>query len=139
MSLSLISGEGEGSGAGVTTATGLGEGDGEGAGVGVAVTPEMVAGALGEPPETEVRKDGRAIGRILHVTESPYVGAIFQFHEGTASIAFNASAQFTSLEELKKWIWETQWRRAVGLPRSTSGAAARALVLCAVLSFASRP
>jgi len=86
-----------------------------------------------------VRKDGRAIGRILHVTESPYVGAIFQFHKGTASIAFNASAQFTSLEELKKWIWETQWRRAVGLPRSTSGAAARALVLCAVLSFASRP
>ena len=66
------------------------------------------AGALGEPPETEVRKDGRAIGRILHVTESPYMGAIFQFDKGTTSIAFNASAQFTSLEELKKWIWETQ-------------------------------
>jgi hypothetical protein len=50
----------------------------------------------------EVRKDGLAIGRILHVAE------IFHFHKGMASTEPNASAQFTDLDELKKWIRETQ-------------------------------
>jgi hypothetical protein len=64
--------------------------------------------AQGEPSKTAVRKDGRAIGRILHVTESPYVGGIFHFHKGATSIARSASAQFTGLEALKEWIRETQ-------------------------------
>jgi len=61
-----------------------------------------------EPSRVEVRKDGRVIGRILHVVESVHVGEIFQFHKGMISIAFSASAQYTSFEELKKWIRESQ-------------------------------
>ncbi len=58
----------------------------------------MEAGTLGEPSKIEVRKDGRAIGRILHV------GSIFEFHPGMTSFALNAAAQYSDLEELKKWI-----------------------------------
>ena len=67
----------------------------------------MAAGTLGEPSKIEVRKDGRAIGRILHLGESPHEGAIFQFHKGI-SITLNESAQYSNLEELKNWIRETQ-------------------------------
>ena len=59
------------------------------------------AGTLGEPSKIEVRKDGRAIGRILHRAE------IFEFHKGI-SIVRNESAQYSDLEELKNWIRETQ-------------------------------
>jgi hypothetical protein len=59
-------------------------------------------GTLGEPLNMEVRKDGLTIGRILHMEE------IFHFHKGMTSMELNASAQFTDLEELKKWIRETQ-------------------------------
>ena len=58
----------------------------------------MAVGTLDEPSKLEVRKDGRAIGRILHV------GAIFEFHPGMTSFALNAAAQYSDLEELKKWI-----------------------------------
>jgi hypothetical protein len=54
-----------------------------------------------EPAKIEVRKDGRAIGRILHPAE------IFEFHKGI-SIVLNEAAQYSNLEELKKWIRETQ-------------------------------
>jgi hypothetical protein len=66
------------------------------------------AGTLGEPSKIEVRKDGRAIGRILHVAESLHAGWTFQFHKGPISIALSAATQFSRLEELKKWIGETQ-------------------------------
>lgn len=66
------------------------------------------AGTPGEPSQVDVLKDGRAIGRILHELGSPHVGETFQFHKGQISIALSAAAQFTSLEELKKWIRETQ-------------------------------
>jgi hypothetical protein len=59
------------------------------------------AGTQGEPSKIQVRKDGRAIGRILYAAE------IFEFHKGI-SIALNESAQYSDLEELKKWIRETQ-------------------------------
>ena len=61
----------------------------------------MEAGTLGEPSKIEVCKDGRAIGRILHMVE------IFEFHKGI-SIVRNESAQYSDLNELKKWIRETQ-------------------------------
>ena len=67
----------------------------------------MAGGTLGEPSKIEVCKDGRAVGRILHLGESPHEGAIFQFHKGI-SITLNESAQYSDLEELKKWIRETQ-------------------------------
>jgi hypothetical protein len=67
----------------------------------------MEAGTLGESSKIEVRKDGRTIGRILDLCESPHEGAVFQFHEGI-SIALSESAQYSNLEELKKWIRETQ-------------------------------
>ena len=66
------------------------------------------AGTLGEPSKIEVRKNRRPIGRILHMAESLHVGETFQFHKGPISIALSAAAQFSSLEELKKWIRETQ-------------------------------
>ena len=47
-------------------------------------------GTLGEPLNMEVRKDGLAIGRILHVEE------IFHFHKGMTSIAYSASAHYTT-------------------------------------------
>jgi hypothetical protein len=59
------------------------------------------AGTLGEPLNMEVRKAGLTIGRILHL------GEIFEFHKGISS-ALNESAQYSDLEELKKWIRETQ-------------------------------
>jgi hypothetical protein len=65
------------------------------------------AGTSAEPSKIEVRKDGRAIGRILHQGERQHEGAIFQFHKGI-SITLNESAQYSSLEELKRWIRETQ-------------------------------
>jgi hypothetical protein len=68
----------------------------------------MAAGTLGEPSKIEVCKDGRAVGRILHAAE------IFEFHKGI-SIARNESAQYSDLDELKKWIRGTQWRHAVSL------------------------
>jgi hypothetical protein len=60
------------------------------------------AGTLGEPTKIEVRKDERAIGRILHVGEA------YEFHKGMTSMALHPSAQYPSLEALKKWIRETQ-------------------------------
>jgi hypothetical protein len=65
------------------------------------------AGTSAEPLKIEVRKDGRAIGRILNVVESQHEDRIFQFHKGI-SITLNESAQYSDLEELKKWIRETQ-------------------------------
>jgi hypothetical protein len=67
----------------------------------------VAAGTRAEPSKIEVRKDGRAIGRILHRGERPHEGAIFQFHKGI-SITLNESAQYSNLEELKNWIRETQ-------------------------------
>jgi len=66
------------------------------------------AGMPGEPSKVDVHKNGRVIGRILHEVESPHVSEIFQFHKGLISIGLGAAAQFSSLEELKKWIRETQ-------------------------------
>ena len=53
-------------------------------------------------------KDGRAIGRILHVAKTVHAEEMFQFHKGMTSIASSASAQYTNLDELKKWIRESQ-------------------------------
>jgi hypothetical protein len=61
-----------------------------------------------EPSRIEVRKDGRTIGRILHMAVTEHVDEYFQFHKGLTSIASGASAQFTILDELKKWIRESQ-------------------------------
>ena len=66
------------------------------------------SGTFREPSRIEVRKDGRTIGRILHVAETEHVDEFFQFHKDLTSIAFSASAQFTILDELKKWIRESQ-------------------------------
>jgi hypothetical protein len=66
------------------------------------------SGTFREPSRIEVRKDGRAIGRILHVAETVHAEEIFQFHQGMTSIAESAAAQYTSLDELKKWIRESQ-------------------------------
>jgi hypothetical protein len=61
-----------------------------------------------EPSRVEVRKEGRPIGRILHVVETVHAEEMFQFHKGMTSIASSASAQYTNLDELKKWIRESQ-------------------------------
>jgi hypothetical protein len=61
-----------------------------------------------EPSRIEVRKDGRTIGRILHMAVTEHVDEYFQFHKGLTSIASSASAQFTILDELKKWIRKSQ-------------------------------
>jgi hypothetical protein len=61
-----------------------------------------------EPSRVEVRKDSRVIGRILHVAETVHAEEMFQFHKGMTSIASRASAQYTNLDELKKWIRESQ-------------------------------
>jgi hypothetical protein len=61
-----------------------------------------------EPSRIEVRKDGRTIGRILHVAVTEHADEYFQFHKGLTSIASSASAQFTILDKLKKWIRESQ-------------------------------
>ena len=61
-----------------------------------------------EPSRIEVRKDGRTIGRILHVAVTEHVDEYFHFHKGLTSIASSESAQFTNLDELKKWIRESQ-------------------------------
>jgi hypothetical protein len=53
---------------------------------------------------TTVHFRRRPIDRILHMAESLHVGETFQFHKGPISIALSAAAQFSSLEELKKWI-----------------------------------
>jgi hypothetical protein len=66
------------------------------------------AATFREPSRVEVRKDGRVIGRILHVPATAHAEEIFQFHQGLISIAVSASAQYTNLEELKKWIRESQ-------------------------------
>ena len=66
------------------------------------------AATFREPSRVEVRKDGRAIGRILHVPASAHAEEIFQFHLGMTSIAVSASAQYTNLVELKKWIRGSQ-------------------------------
>jgi hypothetical protein len=66
------------------------------------------AGTPDEPFKIEVRKDGRAIGRILHVAESQHMAETYHFHQGQSSIDPNAAAQFSDLEVLKKWIRETQ-------------------------------
>jgi hypothetical protein len=65
------------------------------------------AGTSDEPSKIVVRKDGRAIGRILHERESLHVDGIFQFHRGI-SITLNESVEYSDLEELKQWIRETQ-------------------------------
>jgi hypothetical protein len=63
----------------------------------------------GTPDESkiEVRKDGRVIGRILHVAESQHVSGSYQFHKGQSSIDLSTAAHYSDLEELKKWIRET--------------------------------
>jgi hypothetical protein len=61
-----------------------------------------------EPSRIEVRKGGRTIGRILHMAVTEHVDEYFQFHKGLTSIASSASAQFTILDELKKWIRKSQ-------------------------------
>jgi hypothetical protein len=66
------------------------------------------SGTPDEPFKIEVRKDGRVIGRILHVAESQHRAEIYHFHRGQISIDLNAVAQFSDLEELKQWIRETQ-------------------------------
>jgi len=66
------------------------------------------SGTLREPSRIEVRKNGRTIGRILHVAETEHVDEFFRFHKGQTSIASSESAQFTILQELKKWIRESQ-------------------------------
>src|SRR6476659_975784 len=62
------------------------------------------SGTFHEPSRIEVRRDGRTIGRILHVAVTGHADEYFQFHKGLTSIASSASAQFTILDELKKWI-----------------------------------
>jgi len=66
------------------------------------------SGTFREPSRIEVRKDGRTIGRILHVAVTEHADEYFQFHKDLTSIASSASAQFTILDELKKWIRESQ-------------------------------
>jgi hypothetical protein len=66
------------------------------------------AGTPDEPSKIEVRKDGRAIGRILHVAESQHVGAIYRFYRDQSTIDLKTAAQYSDLDELKKWIRETQ-------------------------------
>lgn len=66
------------------------------------------AGTRGDSSESEVRKNGRVIGRILYVAESQHVSGIYQFHQGPSSIDLNAAAHYSDLDELKKWIRETQ-------------------------------
>jgi hypothetical protein len=66
------------------------------------------SGTSHEPSRIEVRRDGRTIGRILHVAVTGHADEYFQFHKGLTSIASSASAQFTILDELKKWIRKSQ-------------------------------
>ena len=66
------------------------------------------SGTFHEPSRIEVRRDGRTIGRILHVAMTGHADEYFQFHKGLTSIASSASAQFTILDELKKWIRKSQ-------------------------------
>jgi hypothetical protein len=62
----------------------------------------MAAGTLDEPSKLEVRKDGRAIGRILHV------GSIFEFHPGMTSFALNAAASTATSKNSRNGFGETQ-------------------------------
>jgi hypothetical protein len=66
------------------------------------------AGTPDEPSKIEVRKDGQPIGRILCVGESQHMGAIYRFYRGQTSIDIKTAAQYSDLDELKKWIRETQ-------------------------------
>ena len=66
------------------------------------------AGTPDEPSKIEVRKDGQLIGRILHVARSQHMGGIYQFYRSQTSIDLNTAAQYSDLDELKKWIRETQ-------------------------------
>jgi hypothetical protein len=66
------------------------------------------AGTPDEPSKIEVRKDGQPIGRILHVAESQHMGGIYRFYRGQTSIDLKTAAQYSDLDELKKWIRETQ-------------------------------